>query len=89
MVELICGQEKEIAAHIEDVGFTAKHLSEAENNSIRLAIGGMTCSSCVGMIENNLKSNPHIVSAVVNLATEIGTIVYPNYKLIYCTYILH
>lgn len=40
----------------------------------------MTCSSCVGMIENNLKSNPHIVSAVVNLATEIGTIVYPNYN---------
>ena len=28
------------------------------------------------MIENNLKSNPSIVSAVVNLATETGHIVY-------------
>eukprot|EP00026_Physarum_polycephalum_P002085 Phypoly_transcript_02089.p1 GENE.Phypoly_transcript_02089~~Phypoly_transcript_02089.p1 ORF type:complete len:954 (+),score=145.65 Phypoly_transcript_02089:41-2902(+) len=68
--------EKEIVGHIEDVGFTAKHLVEAENNVVRLAIGGMTCSSCVGMIENNLKSNPNVVSAVVNLATETGQIVY-------------
>lgn len=68
--------EKEITAHIEDVGFTAKHLVEAENNALRVDIGGMTCSSCVVMIENNLKSNPNIISAVVNLATETGQIVY-------------
>lgn len=68
--------EKEIETHIEDVGFTAKHLLEAENNTIRVSIGGMTCSSCVGMIENNLRSNPNVISIAVNLATEIGQIVY-------------
>lgn len=36
----------------------------------------MTCSSCVAMIENNLKSNPNIVSIAVNLATETGQVVY-------------
>jgi Cu+-exporting ATPase len=68
--------EAEIATHIEDVGFTAKHLQEAEHNSVRISIGGMTCSSCVGMIENNLKSNANIVSVSVNLATETGTVVF-------------
>jgi len=68
--------EKEIETHIEDVGFTAKHLLEAENNTIRVAIGGMTCSSCVAMIENNMKSNPFVISINVNLATEVGLVVY-------------
>lgn len=68
--------EQEIVDHIEGVGFTAKHLNEAEHNTVRLSIGGMTCSSCVGMIENNLKSNSSVVSVVVNLATETGTVVF-------------
>lgn len=68
--------EHDIVDHIEGVGFTAKHLQEAENNSLRLSIGGMTCSSCVAMIENNLKSNPNVISVSVNLATETGTIVF-------------
>lgn len=68
--------EQEIVDHIEGVGFTAKHLNEAEHNSVRLSIGGMTCSSCVGMIENNLKSNPSVISVAVNLATETGNVVF-------------
>lgn len=68
--------EKDIETHIEDVGFTAKHLLEAENNTLRVSISGMTCSSCVAMIENNLKSNPNVVSISVNLALETGQIVY-------------
>jgi Cu+-exporting ATPase len=68
--------EQEIVEHVEGVGFTAKHLNEAEHNSVRMSIGGMTCSSCVGMIENNLKSNPSVISVTVNLATETGHVVF-------------
>jgi Cu+-exporting ATPase len=38
--------------------------------TVRLAIEGMTCASCAGRVEKALKNVPGVVSAEVNLATE-------------------
>ncbi|VVE26507.1 heavy metal translocating P-type ATPase [Pandoraea cepalis] len=38
--------------------------------SFELAIGGMTCASCVGRVEKALRQVPGVVEANVNLATE-------------------
>lgn len=43
---------------------------------ITLAIGGMTCASCVRRVENALLKVNGVISAGVNLATEKGTIKY-------------
>jgi Cu+-exporting ATPase len=39
-----------------------------------LAIGGMTCASCVGRVEKALKRVPGVLEATVNLATETARI---------------
>lgn len=72
------GQVKvlDIVEHIETVGFEAKHLEEEENNQLRLDIGGMTCSSCVAMIEHAMGDEPGVVSISVNLATNTAQVVY-------------
>jgi Cu+-exporting ATPase len=41
-----------------------------------LNIGGMTCASCVGHVEEALKEAPGVVNASVNLATEKATVEY-------------
>ena len=41
-----------------------------------LAIGGMTCASCVGHVEHALRNVEGVVSAHVNLATERATVEY-------------
>ncbi|MBU8974590.1 MULTISPECIES: heavy metal translocating P-type ATPase [unclassified Lysobacter] len=38
--------------------------------SIELAVGGMTCASCAGRIEKSLRAVPGVIEASVNLATE-------------------
>jgi Au+-exporting ATPase len=43
---------------------------DVPTGSIDLAIGGMTCASCVGRVEKALKAVPGVVTATVNLATE-------------------
>ena len=43
--------------------------------SFDLAIGGMTCASCVGRVERALKKLPGVSDATVNLATETARIV--------------
>ncbi|MDB5890268.1 MAG: heavy metal translocating P-type ATPase [Polaromonas sp.] len=53
---------------VEDAGY-----SVAEQ-SVQLNIEGMTCASCVGRVEKALKRMPGVVSAEVNLATEIADI---------------
>jgi P-type Cu+ transporter len=42
--------------------------------SVRLAIGGMTCASCVARVEKALKKVPDVASAEVNLATETAEV---------------
>jgi len=41
---------------------------------VRLAIGGMTCASCVARVEKALKKVPDVASAEVNLATETAEV---------------
>ncbi|KAK5581243.1 hypothetical protein RB653_001274 [Dictyostelium firmibasis] len=68
--------EDDIAEQISMVGFEAKHLVQAENNTIILNIGGMTCSSCVGIIESYVSNCQGIVECRVNLAMETARVVY-------------
>ena len=42
--------------------------------SLRLAIGDMTCASCIARVEKALKQVPGVLSAEVNLATETANI---------------
>ena len=49
---------------IEKVGY------DVPQGTIELAIGGMTCASCVGRVEKALKAVPGVEVASVNLATE-------------------
>ena len=41
-------------------------------NLLLLSVGGMTCSSCVGIIESVLKGMEGIIDASVNLTTSTG-----------------
>ena len=47
---------------------------EVPTQSIRLAIEGMTCASCVSRVERALTQVPGVLSASVNLATESATV---------------
>ncbi len=44
--------------------------------TLRLAIGGMTCASCAGRIEKALRALPGVASAQVNLASEVATVAF-------------
>tara|TARA_R110002096_G_scaffold436021_1_gene665202 strand:+ start:72118 stop:74454 length:2337 start_codon:yes stop_codon:yes gene_type:complete len=57
-----------IAQTIERAGFQIP----AETH--RLQIGGMTCATCTGRIEKVLTREPGVLSAQVNLASEVATI---------------
>ena len=48
--------------------------STPDEETLRFAIGGMTCASCVARVEKALKKVPGVVSAEVNLATETATV---------------
>jgi Cu+-exporting ATPase len=53
---------------ITDAGYAARE------ETIELAITGMTCASCVARIERALKAVPGVTGASVNLATERATV---------------
>ncbi|WP_430677324.1 heavy metal translocating P-type ATPase [Mesorhizobium album] len=53
---------------IADAGFAARE------ETIELAIDGMTCASCVARIERALKAEPGVTQAIVNLATERASV---------------
>ena len=55
---------------VEDAGYGVG------TERLTLAIGGMTCASCVGHVEHALKDVDGVVSANVNLATERATVEY-------------
>jgi len=60
------------AAAVADAIFKAGYLPGSRN--IDLAIGGMTCASCVGRVEKALRAVPGVFKADVNLATETARV---------------
>lgn len=68
----------QIANKIQDLGFGTSLLdSESMGQStVELNISGMTCSSCVHLIESTLLKKKGIISACVALATSKGKFVY-------------
>ncbi|WP_127104818.1 heavy metal translocating P-type ATPase [Pararhodobacter zhoushanensis] len=61
-------QPADLAAKLGAAGFTASE------DVTRLAIGGMTCASCVSRVERVLAKQPGVTSASVNLADESATV---------------
>ncbi|XP_033114023.1 copper-transporting ATPase 1-like [Anneissia japonica] len=68
-----------IANFISDMGFSAKVLEDDTSpvdQYVELQISGMTCASCVYLIESTLKKKQGILSASVTLATCRGRFEY-------------
>jgi len=57
-----------VLSAIADAGYAARE------ETIELAIEGMTCASCVARIEKALRAVPGVTEASVNLATERATV---------------
>jgi Cu+-exporting ATPase len=55
---------------------TAVIAPKATEQTRELAIGGMTCASCVRRVERALAKTPGVAAASVNLATERATVTY-------------
>ena len=69
-----------IAEAISSLGFPTTVLETAANKGeVEVTIKGMTCSSCVHLIESSLLKMPGVTSASVALSTEKGKVSYdPN-----------
>ena len=59
-----------LAEALDDAGYSAVI------ETVTLNVGGMTCASCVGYVEEALSEVPGVVNAAVNLATERATVRY-------------
>ncbi|XP_070553751.1 copper-transporting ATPase 2-like isoform X2 [Ptychodera flava] len=68
----------EIANKIEDMGFGASVIEDetVSDGVVELSITGMTCSSCVHLIESTLAKKPGVKYASVALATGRGKFKY-------------
>lgn len=53
-------------------------LKETKEEQVQLSLRGMSCASCAGLIERNLKKVPGVKSANVNFAAEKARVVYDN-----------
>ena len=60
----------ELSAAVEDAGYSLA------TDLVTLAVGGMTCASCVGHVEKALSGVGGVTKANVNLATERATVEY-------------
>lgn len=49
-------------------------ISSGSTRKITLDVGGMKCAGCVKAVENQLTQQPGVVSATVNLVTEMATV---------------
>ena len=63
-------QVENLAQAVESAGY------EVESETFSLAVGGMTCASCVAHVERSLSGLPGVLNAAVNLATEKATVSY-------------
>ncbi len=53
-------------------------LKEKKEEQVQLSLSGMSCASCAGLIERNLKKVPGVKSANVNFAAEKARVVFDN-----------
>lgn len=63
-------QIQEIVKDIKKIGY------QVGGTKIRIGIENIRCASCVGFIENELKSSPGVLDASVNIATQEATVDY-------------
>ena len=52
----------------------------SNNKKATIGIKGMTCHSCVKTIEQNLGERPGVISIVVSLSNEEGTVIFSTSK---------
>jgi Cu2+-exporting ATPase len=50
--------------------------TQTELKTITLDVGGMKCAGCVKAVERQLQQNPGVISACVNLITEVAVVEY-------------
>ena len=63
---------------MEALGFEAKLLCSGDASSLRLQLGGMTCSSCSTAIEESLRATPGVAKASVSLITSTAEVRAPS-----------
>ena len=52
------------------------NISDAETKTVALDVGGMKCAGCVKAVERQLEQNSGVISACVNLVTEVAVVEY-------------
>ncbi|NJK55555.1 MAG: copper-translocating P-type ATPase [Pleurocapsa sp. SU_5_0] len=52
------------------------NISDPETKTVALDVGGMKCAGCVKAVERQLEQNSAVVSACVNLITEVAVVKY-------------
>jgi P-type Cu2+ transporter len=52
------------------------NISDLETKTVALDVGGMKCAGCVKAVERQLEQNSAVVSACVNLITEVAVVKY-------------
>ena len=69
---------QQIADAVEDMGFDAEVIAEANSNTetLKLTVTGMTCASCVRKIEMTLGKVAGIEKAVVALTTSSAVVTF-------------
>ncbi|XP_065185852.1 copper-transporting ATPase 2-like [Sycon ciliatum] len=74
--------DDDIAAMITDLGFGATLIEEDElEGRVDLTVEGMTCSSCVKVIEDSLRALEGVISASVSLVTKRCHVEYHRNKI--------
>jgi copper chaperone CopZ len=70
--------QEELLEAVEALGFEAKLLGSGDTSSLRLQLGGMTCSSCSTGIEERLHATPGVAKASVSLITSTAEVRTPK-----------
>jgi Cu+-exporting ATPase len=69
----MCKQDELLQA-VEAIGFESKLLGSDGSSTLRLRIGGLTCSSCSLAIEAALRARSGVGSASVSLLTNTAEV---------------
>ena len=54
------------------------NISDSETKTVALDVGGMKCAGCVKAVERQLEQNSGVISACVNLVTEVAVVEYES-----------